>query len=298
MRKQDCAEPVIETPGSPRSIVAGDKFFSIISQVMTRFSGGGSFASVVSILCVLVALASCEERETSTYQSRPEYVPEFYASERIEAVVVDADTQRPVPGAVVVAVWRQVDVRIECWADRLFGTSEVRTDASGRFTILRWGPRLSSPQAFIDSRSPELWVLKRGYLVGFFDNTGAQQPMISLMEQAHSLASVAYVTLPPNKTPGSTRGARARAAGGSSLWNGKTLHLRRPGSELNLAESLAAANPFERDLSRKLTPLPMYWDEWHRSRELLSADLQPRVPFPPYTLTDYIVVAERRTAAN
>ncbi|MEO8378440.1 MAG: hypothetical protein ABI779_02130 [Acidobacteriota bacterium] len=192
------------------------------------------------------------------------------------------------------AIWRQVDARVESWAPSLFRASEVVTDPAGRFTIHRWGPRMASPDAYIDKRSPEFWVLKEGYRVGFFDNTGEQRPAVPL--ETHddgAVSSFVYVTLPPNKMAGRTRGAYARPAAGSSLWNGRKLLLQRPASPRELASSLAAANPFERDLSRKLSPLPAYWEEWHRSRDSLPPDLRAAVTFPPFSLVDYIIRSDR-----
>ncbi len=247
---------------------------------------------VRTALLALVTVA-CGRERGSVASTRPAYVPEFYTSDRIDATVVDAKTRQPLAGAVVVAVWRQVDVYVERWADRLFGVAEVQTDAEGRFTIHRWGPRMASPQTFIDNRSPEFWVLKEGYLVGFFDNTGDRKPAVPPETLADARVSVAYVTLPPNKIAPWTRGARARPADGSSLWNGRTLSLQRAESPPDLAASLAGANPFERELSRKLSPLPRYWEEWHRSRDTLPPDFQARVTFPPYSLSDYIVMSHR-----
>jgi hypothetical protein len=232
---------------------------------------------------LLLAIA-CDERPT-VGTARPPYVPEFYTSERIEASVVDSQSGEPVEGAVVVVLWRQVDVYSERWSE-LFGVTQLVTDAGGHFTIQRWGPRASTPGTYIDRRSPELWVLKSGYAVGFFDETGRKLPRLPADSAGETID---YVTLPPNKIPGSTRGAYARAADSSSRWQGSTLAIDRAGSAGDLAASLAAANPFALDLHRTLSPLPLYWAEWHRSREQLPPELRQDVPFPPHTIVDYVI---------
>jgi hypothetical protein len=239
---------------------------------------------------VLFAIA-CDERPT-VGTARPPYVPEFYTSERIEASVVDSESGEPVAGAVVVVLWRQVDTYSERWSE-LFGVAELVTDAGGRFTVQRWGPRQSKSGAYIDRRSPELWVLKSGYAVGFFDETGRKLPR--LPADPAGGATIDYVTLPPNKMPGSTRGAYARAAEASSRWRGSTLPIDRIGSAPDLAASLGAANPFALDLHRTLSPLPSYWAEWHRSREQLPPELRKDVPFPPHTIVDYSIRSRATT---
>jgi len=251
-------------------------------------------APVSWLTLLTVAVVACGGDRESVVAARPHYIPEFYTSERIDATVVDADSGQPVAGAIVVAIWRQVDARVESWAPSLFGVSEVETGTDGRFTIHRWGPRMASPEAFIDKRSPELWVLKEGYRVGFFDNTGDQRPSVPLETPDDGASvSVVYVTLPPNKMAGRKLGAYARPADASSLWNGRQLALQRPESPRELASSLAGANPFERDLSRKLSPLPGYWEEWHRSRDTLPQDLRTAVSFPPSSLVDYSIRSDR-----
>jgi hypothetical protein len=234
---------------------------------------------------LLLAIA-CDERPT-VGTARPPYVPEFYTSERIEASVVDSASGEPVAGAVVVVLWRQVDVYSERWSE-LFGVAELVTDDHGRFTIQRWGPRPSKPGAYIDRRSPELWILKSGYAVGFFDETGRKLPRVPA-DPADVGTTIDYVTLPPNKMAGTTRGAYARAAEASSRWRGSTLPIERAHSSEELSASLAAANPFALDLHRKLSPLPLYWAEWHRSREQLPPELRKGLAFPPHAIVDYVI---------
>lgn len=246
-----------------------------------------------AVLFVMVVIGSCGEGpEGRTVAAlRPGYAPELYTSLRIDATVVNAETGKPVSGAAVVAIWREVDVFVERWSHQQFAVFETETDAQGRFTLHRWGPRPASPNGFIDKRSPEIWVLKEGYLVGFFDNSGERTPSLPLAALSDPNVPIDYVTLPPNKMAGWSRGAYARAAEASSVWNGKTLMLRRAVSAEQLAGSLAAANPFPLALNFKLSPLPGYWAEWHRSHDSLPADLRAQVPFPPRSLADYSIVA-------
>lgn len=239
----------------------------------------------------------CQEGQPVSATRAP-YVPEFYTSHRIDATVVDAQTQEPVEGAVVVAVWRQVNVYAERWADSPFGVAETATDAEGRFTIKRWGPRMPSPDSYIDKRGPELWVLKDGYLVGFFDERGRQNPSLPIEALRDPQRPIDYVTLPPNKEGDRSRGARARPAEGSSAWNGKRLELQGAESDQDRAASLRAANPFSLDIYRKLIPIPRYWEEWNRSRDSLPEQVRETVPFPPYSLVDYTITGRKERAVK
>jgi hypothetical protein len=241
------------------------------------------------VMLILAAVA-CDGRKGSA-SARRAYTPEFYTSHRIDAVVRDSSTGEPVADAVVLALWRQIDGHVERWGDRLFAVAEARTDENGRFTVNRWGPRHASPNAFIDKRSPELWVLRRGYLVAMFDETGRKLPAVPLDHLHDSDVPIRYVTLPPNKEPSFVRGARARAPEAGSRWHGSVLLLDRAADPQALANSLAAANPFARELDRRLSPAPHYWREWRGAVEALAPEKRMIVPSPPYALVDYVLTA-------
>lgn len=208
--------------------------------------------------------------------------PEFYSSERIDARVVDETTGNPVDGAVVVAVWRQVEVFIERW-DGIYRLYETRTDSDGRFTIPRWGPRPLRSDACLDKRDPEIWVLKSGYRFGYFDNAGQQRPFVPLDVRGSAQrekVSIRFIKLPPNKMPHTGRGEYARTADGYCIWNGKILTLRRASSARELAASLAAANPLDPYLPRNPNLLPQFWSEWQKAHESLPVEWQPVVSHP------------------
>ncbi len=97
------------------------------------------------------------------------FVPgHFYAAAPFRGTVVDAQTQAPVEGAVVLAHW---EVSTGGFADEEGCVSELAiteavTDKEGRYAFPGWGPRyagcLNFPY-FRNSRSPRILVFKPGY---------------------------------------------------------------------------------------------------------------------------------------
>lgn len=199
--------------------------------------------------------------------------PEFYSSDAIECRVTDAVTHKPISGAVVVAVWRGISIIFDDWHGT-FRWEEVVTDEDGGFVIHRWGPRYLQTDTYLDSRDPELWVLKRGYLLGYFDNTGRLDPLYFSGTQF----------MPPGKTPPSRsaqrrRGQYSRKENEPFVWNGRTLTLEPSSSALQIGRSLQVANPLD-----PYDPIPpklsLFWDEWIASYEALLLEARPGVTLP------------------
>ena len=211
--------------------------------------------------------------------------PELYSSSRLEARVVDATTGAPVSDAVVVAVWRKISNRVERW-DGIYRFAETATDGDGRFVIHRWGPRPAPQFAFLDRRDPEIWILKNGYVVGYFDNDGAQAVVLP---PGGTPAVTTFVKLPPNKIPNRRPGEYARGADGGSIWHGGNLMLERVRSAEEQARSLAIANPLDPHLPASLYPIPLFWAEWEATKLALPSELRSEVTFPPLTAVDYVV---------
>mgnify|MGYP000967019933 CR=1 FL=1 len=90
----------------------------------------------------------------------------------IEGQVVDAKTQQPIEGAVVVAAWS-----LSKWGlthPIEIGTLmaiEVRTDAAGRYRIPKWGPR-DHKEGYLDAKSPQVFIVKAGYQPAMRDGWG------------------------------------------------------------------------------------------------------------------------------
>lgn len=119
--------------------------------------------------------------------------PVYYA-EAIEATVVDAETQKPLEGVVVVAHWQLFHGTLagRVPADQLM-VLEAVTDKDGRFRFPSWGPKLAL-SGYLDDRDPALLLFKSDY-----EYRGLQNPTLST----------------PNRSP------RRR-----SQWHGKTIELK------------------------------------------------------------------------
>lgn len=204
--------------------------------------------------------------------------PEFYSSDAIECRVYDAVTSKPVTGAVVVALWRRMSIAGE-WRGT-FRWEEAVTDKDGQFVIHRWGPRYLEPDHDLDGRDPELWILKRGYLLGYFDNTGRLDPRYFSAAQIMGPGK-----LPPARSTVRILGQYSRKKEEPFVWNGKTLTLSPAAPGTQIARSLEAANPID-----TFDPIPpklrLFWDEWIASYEALPSESRSAVT-PPRPLVKY-----------
>lgn len=85
----------------------------------------------------------------------------FYA-EAIEAKVIDAQTGKPVQGAIVTANW-QLEGGVDSGIPRAqLEILETVTDANGKFTVPAWGPRLAF-RGHASFKWPQILVFKSGY---------------------------------------------------------------------------------------------------------------------------------------
>lgn len=205
--------------------------------------------------------------------------PSAHSSPPFHARVIDASTGDPIAGAVVVVLWRQIDISTGRWLHRgAFREEEVLTGNDGEFTLPRWGPRWVRRGVCLDRRDPEFWVIRRGYLLGYFDNEGRLDPRYFGADQ----------TLPPGKLPpfriGVEPGTLCRSHE-PSRWNGKTLPLVPVVSPEQGRRSLDASNPIDPfDLSHPR--LPQFWSEWKASAGGLPPEVARRLSTPPPLLRE------------
>ena len=94
----------------------------------------------------------------------------------ISGSVVDSATNQPAAGAVVVARWELQS--IEPSALDTFRVEEAVTDATGAFTIPRWGPVVNWRFLYTGLRSndPELILFKNGFQPAFERNNRSAAP--------------------------------------------------------------------------------------------------------------------------
>ncbi len=100
--------------------------------------------------------------------------PHFYWGDAIEARVVDADTEQPLEGVIVVATYKLIYGNPGGSGDhKAFHVMEAVTDHNGRFHLPAWGPKwVPGPfyflfpihiGPFMDSADPRLILFKEGY---------------------------------------------------------------------------------------------------------------------------------------
>ncbi len=126
----------------------------------------GLLVALVAAGALAAAGCGAQERADSKH-------PDSYSAEPIEGWVVDANTNEPLEGVVVVAAWI-----LDGWTTPFIkfdqvGTLELMesvTDANGRFSFSGWGP-LKRPQgAVLWAQDPELLFFKSGYDIEILSN--------------------------------------------------------------------------------------------------------------------------------
>ncbi|MFN8544253.1 MAG: carboxypeptidase-like regulatory domain-containing protein [Candidatus Binatia bacterium] len=86
-----------------------------------------------------------------------------YVGLPITATVVDAQTGKPIEGAIVVAIWQLYGgMEGGNWEGQA-KVLETVSDANGRFHFSWWGPRIHTPLGELTTRAPDLLLFARGY---------------------------------------------------------------------------------------------------------------------------------------
>jgi hypothetical protein len=242
---------------------------------MRGLSASRKSAARRAALLLLLAgeLLSCSRRRVVQSTVFSPNIPAFYSSPEIHATVVDDESGKPLPDVTVLAIWRDVNSISEGW-EGYFRTYETMTDGEGRFVIPRWGPRAPHADAYLDNRDPELWLLRRGYLLGYADNGGIFDARVFAQG-----TPVVVGKQPPNGTVRLRRGQFSRPAEQPCAWNGATLRLRRAHDAAELARSLAAASP-TKPYNPAMTRFPQFGAEWQRSWADLPPSLRAQVHAP------------------
>ena len=105
----------------------------------------------------------------STFLSAPAHAT-TYSAEAIEAQVVDAETNQPLEGVIVVAHW-ELERKVGAYAhsgNDPRGTLQLKvmetvTDYSGRFAFPAWGPLNAPFGAYLEWSDPAILMFKPGY---------------------------------------------------------------------------------------------------------------------------------------
>lgn len=96
--------------------------------------------------------------------------PLVYVSKAIDGRAIDANTREPIEGAVVVVDW-MLETN-HGYPKGEIAVFEVTTDATGHFSIPRWGPRIRIPfRGHIRGNQPTMRIFKPEYLPIVVNNT-------------------------------------------------------------------------------------------------------------------------------
>ncbi len=234
--------------------------------------------------CAVALLLVGDCRRTAPPPPVVPAVPAFYTSEAIDTHVVDETTMRPIAGACVVAVWREINTLDGQWHG-VFRREEFTTDSDGNLRIPRWGPRPPRPGTCLDQRDPELWVIRRGYGVTYFDNTGRKWPRGPVLPDDQFLV----VKLPPAKMQGHNAWSQCRSADASSLWSNRDLSIAGR-SEIDVARALAAGDPGQPGSPALAQDIPLYWKEWQSAVDALPPDIRRQMPKRPYSPVEIFIL--------
>ena len=110
------------------------------------------------LIFALLVTATCTFAPPTYYTA-----PIVYFGAPISGRVIDAETKKPIEGAVVAVEWEMIG----SWGRRApFVMHELLTDADGSFTTPWWGPRFRSPIGGVLEGDPTIWVVKSEY--GYF----------------------------------------------------------------------------------------------------------------------------------
>lgn len=149
--------------------------------------------------------------------------PLYYFSEAISGRVVDAQSNKPVVGAVASISWHVRPLKEEAdgkdqFPRRLF-VQQVKTDQDGKYAFPTWDKPRTRPHG---------WQLTPGY-----------DPVISVY--ASGYRRIALDNKPPAKLVTETHPPGLPSGMRQSVWQGKTIKLTKlPGTQDTLAKDLAA----------------------------------------------------------
>lgn len=137
-----------------------------------------------------------------------------YSAEPIEAWVVDAETNQPIEGVIVVAHWAlESTSRIIPHQTNPAGSLmilETVTDKNGRFYFPAWGPKWHLGSGDLTDSDPELLFFKSGYKYIRVSNSQYIRP-IKYRDEGRPVGAETKLT-----------GAKR-----SSLWSGETIKMER-----------------------------------------------------------------------
>lgn len=90
-------------------------------------------------------------------------LPDTYSAGPTWGTIVDAQTNQPISGALVLAMW-DLQGGMETSQIATLRIQETLTNADGQFLMPAWGPMKRPSEGFLDTYDPALFVFKAGFL--------------------------------------------------------------------------------------------------------------------------------------
>lgn len=90
--------------------------------------------------------------------------PLTYSAKEIRGQIVDAETNQPIEGAIIVAQWVLFHIGPGHGGHKSrIHVHETITDRDGNYVIPEWGPKVRPPMTELHHRDPQLSIFKSGY---------------------------------------------------------------------------------------------------------------------------------------
>jgi hypothetical protein len=193
--------------------------------------------------------------------------PMFYIAKDFSGKVIDADTNMPIEGVVVVAEWIPYHVGLGDGGHKsVMEVRETLTDKEGKYTILGWGPRLRPSFTYLDNQDPALFLFKKGYEYVSLSNGD--------IKQMYEYYGKEYLDNMPFEKFRTAEGFEYDRTIRTSIWNGRTIKMRNlSGKNDDLDRTLSAV---DRDVLSKedrglpLNKVPLTFKEWNEARKDLK----------------------------
>ena len=127
--------------------------------------------------------------------------PLFYEQDAIEARVVDKETDAPIEGAAVLAIWYAEKGGMETTTS-LYRYEETLTDADGRFRLSGWKRWRDRGEGRLKDEDPVILIYKPGYKSAYLQNLPPHAMSISVQHESGQIETrSAYGSRPPESTP-------------------------------------------------------------------------------------------------
>lgn len=196
--------------------------------------------------------------------------PLFYVAKEFSGQVVDADTNTPIEGVIVVAQWIPFHVGIgEGGHWSVMEIEETVTDKEGKYTVAGWGPKWRPSFRYLDNLDPQLSFLKKGFqYIRLVNSDWTQMNDYYGKEYLNKLDFEQFENLVRMQTYESDRSIRV------SVWDGRVIKIKKfngTNEELDsLLEQVYSDMLRKEDRGLPRTKVPLTLKEWNEARKELK----------------------------